>query len=254
MKFIRYQDENKKIQTGWIQDDLVGIVEGNIFGSFKRQECKTPLSKVKLLPPVIPTKIIGVGRNYAEHARELGNQIPNEPVIFLKAPSSVIGNRETILLPPESKQVEFEGELGVVIGTRSMSIQANEARSAILGYTIANDVTARDLQKSDLQWTRAKGFDTFCPLGPWIDTNIEPFDLIISTHVNNILRQMSSTKDMIFPIYELIAYISRVMTLEPGDVILTGTPAGVGELSPGDTIRVTIEGIGELNNPVQRKI
>ncbi len=253
MKFIRYIDGNKKPQTGWVQDDLVGVVDGDIYGSFKRQECTIPLSKVHLLPPVVPSKIVGVGRNYAEHARELGNQLPNEPVIFLKPPSSVIAHRELIVLPSESKQVEFEGELGIVIGKHSRAIPANQVRSIILGYTIANDVTARDLQKSDPQWTRAKGFDTFCPLGPWIDTSVEPFDLIISTHVNNVLRQMSSTKDMIFPVYDLVAYISRVMTLEPGDIILTGTPAGVGELSPGDTVKVTIEGIGELINGVVAK-
>jgi len=253
VNFIRFIDGKKKVQTGWIQNNLVGVVEGSVFGSFKRQECTIPLNKVRLLPPVVPTKIIGVGRNYAEHARELGNQVPSEPVIFLKPPSCVIAHNEAIILPPESKQVEFEGELGIVIGKRGRDISASEARTFILGYTIANDVTARDLQKSDPQWTRAKGFDTFCPLGPWIDTSVEPFDLIISTHVNNILRQMNSTKDMIFPIYELISDISRVMTLEPGDIILTGTPAGVGELNPGDIVKVTIEGIGELINPVVSK-
>jgi 2-keto-4-pentenoate hydratase/2-oxohepta-3-ene-1,7-dioic acid hydratase in catechol pathway len=162
----------------------------------------------------------------------------------------LIAQGETILLPAQSRQVEFEGELAVVIGKKATHILADQARQYILGYTIANDVTARDLQKADNQWTRAKGFDTFCPTGPWIDTSVDPFDLLISTHVNGILRQMSSTKDMIFPIFELVAYISSIMTLEAGDLILTGTPAGVGELKPGDHVTVTIEGIGELTNLV----
>ncbi len=250
MKFIRYQDSQQQVRTGWLQEDMVGPVEGDIYGTFQRKECNIPLKKVKLLPPVLPSKILGVGRNYAEHARELGNNVPTEPVIFLKPPSSLIADRDSIILPAASHQVEFEGELAIVIGKRMRAVSPGDVRQGILGYTIANDVTARDLQKSDAQWTRAKGFDTFCPLGPWVETTVEPFDLIISTHVNGILRQMSSTKDMIFPIYELVSYISRIMTLEAGDVVLTGTPAGVGELQAGDTVKVTVEGIGELINVV----
>jgi 2-keto-4-pentenoate hydratase/2-oxohepta-3-ene-1,7-dioic acid hydratase in catechol pathway len=250
MRFIRFVDQDNQTHQGWIADDTVGIVEGSIFGAFQRQEASIPFRKIRLLPPVAPSKIICLGRNYAEHAREHGADIPTVPLLFLKPPSALIAQGETILLPAQSRQVEFEGELAVVIGKKATHILADQTRQYILGYTIANDVTARDLQKADNQWTRAKGFDTFCPTGPWIDTSVDPFDLLISTHVNGILRQMSSTKDMIFPIFELVAYISSIMTLEAGDLILTGTPAGVGELKPGDHVTVTIEGIGELTNLV----
>ena len=250
MRFVRFEDSENQVHQGWIVDDQVGLVDGSIFGAFQRQEVSIPLRKVKLLPPVTPSKIVCVGRNYAEHAREQGADLPTEPLIFFKPPSALIAPGEAIILPSQSQQVEYEGELAVVIGKRAKNITADTARQSILGYTIANDVTARDLQHKDNQWTRAKGFDTFCPVGPWIDTSVDPFDLLISTHVNGILRQMNSTKDLIFPIYNLVAYITSIMTLEPGDLILTGTPAGVGGLKQGDSVRVTIEGIGELTNPV----
>lgn len=250
MRFVRFEDSDNQIHQGWIVDDQVGLVDGSIFGAFQRQEVSIPLRKVRLLPPVMPSKIVCVGRNYAEHAREQGADLPSEPLIFFKPPSSLVAPGEAIVLPPQSQQVEYEGELAVVIGKRAKNITSEIARQHILGYTIANDVTARDLQHKDNQWTRAKGFDTFCPVGPWIETSVDPFDLLVSTHVNGILRQMSSTKDMIFPIYELAAYITSIMTLEPGDLILTGTPAGVGGLKHGDSVRITIEGIGELSNPV----
>jgi 2-keto-4-pentenoate hydratase/2-oxohepta-3-ene-1,7-dioic acid hydratase in catechol pathway len=192
-----------------------------------------------------------VGRNYVEHAKELGNEVPKVPLIFMKPPSSIIANGETILLPPQSAQVEHEAELVIVIGKRGRNVTAEEARKYIFGYTVGNDVTARDLQKSDGQWTRAKGFDTFCPFGPWIDTDFDPSDAVITCRVNGQMRQMASTRDMVFNVGVLIAYISSVMTLEPGDLIFTGTPSGVAELKNGDKVEVEIEGLGRLSNPVK---
>ena len=207
-----------------------------------------PLSAIRLLPPVAPGKVVCVGRNYADHARELGNELPTEPLIFLKPPSSVIGCEATIEMPPQSSRVDFEGELAVVIGTRAKRIERSEWSRYVLGYTCANDVTARDLQKKDVQFTRGKGFDTFCPLGPWIRTDLDPADLQVETRVNHEVRQRGRTSSMIFDVPFLIEWISNVMTLEPGDVILTGTPEGVGPLAPGDSVEVEIEGVGVLRN------
>jgi len=186
----------------------------------------------------------------AEHARELNHDIPEAPILFLKPPSSVIGPGEKIILPPQSHQVDHEAELAVVIGKKNRWIPVDDAIKVVFGYTVANDVTARDLQQRDGQWSRAKGFDTFCPLGPWIETEIDPTDTLVSCQVNDQMRQMGSTRDMLFNIPQLITFISSVMTLLPGDVILTGTPAGVGRLAPGDTVTVSVEGIGELSNTV----
>jgi 2-keto-4-pentenoate hydratase/2-oxohepta-3-ene-1,7-dioic acid hydratase in catechol pathway len=204
-----------------------------------------------LLPPVAPSKIICIGRNYAAHAEEKGNQVPEVPMLFLKPPSSLIGPGEAIVLPPQSQQIEHEGELAVVVGKRSRWLQAEEALDSVLGYTVANDVTARDLQSRDGQWSRAKGFDTFCPVGPWIETDFDAADALITTTVSGELRQMGSTRDMVFRVRQLLAYASSVMTLEPGDLLLTGTPAGVGPLTDGDEVVVSIEGLGELRNPVR---
>ena len=254
MRIVRYQTEDgKKPKYGWLLGDKVGEIGGNVFGRFQRKEAETPLAEVKLLVPSEPSKIVCVGRNYVEHAKELGNEVPKVPLIFLKPPSSIISNGETIFLPPQSAQVEHEGELVVVIGRRGRSITAENARKHILGYTIGNDVTARDLQKSDDQWTRAKGFDTFCSFGPWIDTEFDPADAILSCRVNGQMRQMASTRDIVFNVPTLMAYISSVMTLEPGDLIFTGTPAGVGELKNGDEVVVEIEGLGVLKNPVRKE-
>ena len=252
MRIIRYQmPDSKKPKYGWLLDDKVGEISGNIFGRYQRKEALTPLSDVRLVHPSEPTKIVCVGRNYVEHAKELGNEVPKVPLIFLKPPSSIISNGETILLPPQSIQIEHEAELVIVIGKRGRHVTAENAKKIILGYTIGNDVTARDLQKSDGQWTRAKGFDTFCPYGPWIDTDFDPSDAVITCRVNGQMRQMASTRDMVFNVSTLIAYISSVMTLEPGDIIFTGTPAGVGELKNGDVVDVEIEGLGKLSNPVK---
>lgn len=208
------------------------------------------LRDVKLLPPSVPTKVVCVGLNYVEHARELRMDLPDEPIIFLKPPSAVVGHDDDIVLPEMSKRVDYEGELAVVISKRCRGISADEADDYILGYTCFNDVTARDLQQKDGQWTRSKSFDTFAPVGPWVaQMSVEHAEeLDISTRVNGETRQRSNTSDLIFGIAELVEFVSSIMTLEPGDVIATGTPPGVGKLERGDVVEVEIEGIGVLRN------
>ena len=250
MRIVRYQTKNEAPRYGWILESKVGPIEGDIYGAYRRLEAETPLAEVKLLAPARPSKIIGIGRNYAEHAREHAAEVPRVPLIFLKPPSSIINPGDPILLPPQSQQIEHEAELVVVIGKRGRNLIAEEAHKFVFGYTIGNDVSARDLQKADGQWTRAKGFDTFCPFGPWIDTGFDPSDAIITCRVNGQPRQMGSTRDMVFNVNMLIAFISSVMTLEAGDIIFTGTPAGVGPLHPGDSVEIEIEGLGKLVNPV----
>lgn len=250
MRLVRYTHKNEAASFGWLYDNCVGVVEGSIFAEFRRLEAAVPLDEVRLLAPVVPGKIICVGRNYEAHAKEHGSEVPEYPLIFLKPPSSVTGTNCTVYLPPQSNQVEHEAELAVVIGRRGRWIQPKDAKDYILGYTIANDVTARDLQRRDGQWTRSKGFDTFCPLGPWIDTEFDPADAMITCHVNGEMRQMASTRDMVFRVETLIAFASSFMTLEPGDIILTGTPSGVGPLAPGDIMETAIEGLGKLTNPI----
>ena len=209
------------------------------------------LEEVELLAPACPSKIVCVGLNYTEHARELKMPLPDEPILFLKPPSAVLSPGGEIAIPPSSSQVDFEGELGVVIGKRCKAMMAEDAEKCILGYTCFNDVTARDLQQKDGQWTRAKSFDTFAPFGPWIG-KIDPSNAKIQTRVNGEIRQRSNTSDLIFSVPELVEFISGVMTLLPGDVIATGTPPGVGPLQKGDVVEVEIEGIGVLRNPVAR--
>lgn len=250
MRIVRYQKGNEMPRYGWVFEDKVGEIEGDIFGDYRRLEANLPLEEVRLLAPMKPSKIICVGRNYVEHAKEHGAEVPKIPLIFLKPPSAILNPGEPIVLPPQSQQVEHEAELVVVIGRRGRNILAEEAQNYILGYTVGNDVTARDLQRSDGQWTRAKGFDTFCPFGPWVDTGFDASDAVITCRVNGQLRQMGSTREMVFSVPTLIAFISSVMTLEPGDLIFTGTPAGVGPLQPGDVVEVEIEGLGKLQNPV----
>jgi 2-keto-4-pentenoate hydratase/2-oxohepta-3-ene-1,7-dioic acid hydratase in catechol pathway len=251
MRIVRYQNKDEAPKYGWLLEDKIGDIDGNLFGRYRRRDVKTPLADVKLTTPCQPSKIVCVGRNYIEHAKELGNEVPKVPLIFLKPPSSIIASGEAIMLPPQSKQVEHEGELVVVIGKRARNVTAEEAKKFILGYTIGNDVTARDLQKTDGQWTRAKGFDTFCSFGPWIDTDFDPSDAVLTCRVNGQMRQMASTRDMVFNVGTLVAYISSIMTLEPGDIIFTGTPAGVGELKNGDRVDVEIDGLGRISNPVK---
>ncbi|MFM8773558.1 MAG: fumarylacetoacetate hydrolase family protein [Actinomycetota bacterium] len=207
-------------------------------------------SQVRLLAPVLPSKIIAVGKNYAEHAKEMGGDVPAEPMIFLKPSTSVIGPGDTIDLPAMSQQIEHEAELAIVIGRLCKEVPRERVNDVVLGYTCANDVTARDLQRTDGQWGRAKGFDTFCPLGPWINTDVDPSDLAISCDVDGDVRQESRTSEMVRGVPELVSWISTVMTLLPGDVILTGTPAGVSPIVAGDEVAVTIQGIGTLVNTV----
>ena len=252
MRIIRFLGKDGAPRFGWVTGEDVGVIVGTPYESFRRSVTQMKLKDVQLLAPVEPSKIICVGRNYAAHADELNNELPEQPLLFLKPPSTLIGPGETILLPPQSQQVDHEGELAVVISRRGRWISPETALEHVLGYTVANDVTARDLQKRDKQWTRGKGFDTFCPVGPWIETDFDPADAVITTMVNGELRQMGSTRDMVFRVRQLIAYASTVMTLEPGDLLLTGTPAGVGPLQDGDVVEVSIEKLGTLKNPVAK--
>ncbi len=217
-----------------------------------RSQATLALSEIRLLAPITPSKIVCVGRNYREHAAELGNKMPEEPLLFLKAPSAVIGPDDVIELPSQSAQVEHEGELGVVIGRRARRIQpGQDPLGFVLGYTCINDVTARDLQRKDVQFTRAKSFDTFCPVGPVIVTDLNPLDTTVSTRLNGEVRQEGRTSDMAFTVPFLIKYIADIMTLYPGDLIATGTPAGVSRMSPGDVVEVEVAGVGVLRNPIQ---
>lgn len=251
MRIVRYSvGEEGPVRYGWLLEGHIGPLEGDLFSGYRRGATQIPWEQARMYAPVLPGKIVCVGRNFAAHAEEHGAEVPEIPLIFLKPPSSVIGPGGTITLPPQSKQVEHEAELAVVIGRRGRWVGLEEARGYVLGYTVANDVTARDLQRRDGQWTRAKGFDTFCPLGPWIETEFDDADVLVTAHVNSEMRQMASTRDMVFTVPQLIAYVSSVMTLEPGDVLLTGTPAGVGPLADGDLVEVSVEGIGSLRNPV----
>ena len=231
----------------------VTAIDGHPFAPFQAVGEPLPLAGVRLLAPVLPSKVLGFGRNYAEHAREMGNEVPDIPVVFLKPSTSVIGPGDPIVYPALSQEVHFEGELAVVIGRLCREVPIERVPEVVLGFTCANDVTARDLQRSDNQWARAKGFDTFCPLGPWIDTDVDPAALSIRTTVNGHLRQDGSTADMLRGVAECVAFVSAAMTLLPGDVILTGTPAGVGPITPGDEITVSVEGIGTLTNRVESR-
>jgi 2-keto-4-pentenoate hydratase/2-oxohepta-3-ene-1,7-dioic acid hydratase in catechol pathway len=212
-----------------------------------------PWADVRPLAPILPSKVVCIGKNYADHAREMGGEPPADPVMFLKPSTSVIGPGAVIKLPGDSTRVDFEGELAAVIGRPCRDVPASQAASVLLGYTVANDVTARDQQKADGQWTRGKGHDTFCPLGPWIDTAVDPADLAISTTVDGETKQSSRTSLLLHDVGKLVEWVSRVMTLLPGDVLLTGTPAGVGPITAGQTVEVTVEGIGTLSNRVENR-
>jgi 2-keto-4-pentenoate hydratase/2-oxohepta-3-ene-1,7-dioic acid hydratase in catechol pathway len=234
----------------------VSEIDGHPFGQLRFTAQRWALADVRVLSPILPSKVVCVGRNYVEHAAEHGSEVPPEPLLFLKPSTSVIGPRDAIRLPPQSKRVEHEAELAVVIGPPgARRADRAAAERAVFGYTCANDVTARDLQRADGQWTRAKGFDSFCPLGPWVVTGLDVADLEVRCEVGTKpdeleVRQLGRTKDMVFDVPTLVSYISHVMTLLPGDVILTGTPAGVSPVAAGDTVTVRIEGIGDLPNPV----
>ena len=209
------------------------------------------LADLRLLSPILPSKVVALGRNYRDHAAELGNPVPTTPLIFLKPSTAVIGPGAPIRLPASSNRVDFEGELAVVIGRPCRDVKADDAASVIRGYTVANDVTARDQQKADGQFTRGKGYDTFCPLGPWIETDLDPADLRVTTELDGEVKQDGTTADMVFSVGEIVEFVSGIMTLLPGDVLLTGTPAGVGPMVAGQTVSVTVEGIGTLTNPTQ---
>lgn len=229
----------------------VAEIDGHPFGRLRFTDQRWALADVRLLSPILPSKVVCVGRNYADHAAEHGAEVPPEPLLFLKPSTAVIGPNDAIRLPPQSSQVEHEAELAVVIGPPgARRSDRATAEQAIFGWTCGNDVTARDLQRSDGQWTRAKGFDSFCPLGPWISTGTDMSDREVRCEVNGEVRQQGRTKDLVFDPPTLVSYVSHVMTLLPGDVVLTGTPAGVGPLRAGDTVTVRIEGVGELANPV----
>ncbi len=251
MKIVRVASEVDDITYGAVETEGIRLHRGSPFVAWEPTETVVPWNQARLLAPVIPTKIVAVGRNYVDHASELGNEVPEEPLIFLKPPTTVIGPLQTIRLPAVSENVHHEAELAVVMGRVTRNVAIEDVGRHIMGYTAANDVTARDLQRRDGQWSRAKGFDTFCPLGPAIDTELDPQEgLSVICRVNGEIRQSGSTSDMVFGIGELVSYISHIMTLLPGDVILTGTPDGVGPIVDGDEVEVQIEGIGSLTNPV----
>jgi 2-keto-4-pentenoate hydratase/2-oxohepta-3-ene-1,7-dioic acid hydratase in catechol pathway len=242
--------------SGTTSDGELQIAEmaGHPFGAaddIRFTGTRLPLADVRLLAPVLPSKVVAIGKNYAAHVAEMGGPAPEEPLMFLKPSTSVVGPADAIVRPDRlSQRVDFEGELAVVIGRLCRDVPAERATDVIFGYTCANDVTARDLQKSDGQWTRAKGFDTFCPLGPWIETELDPADLELTTTVNGEVKQHSRTSNLMHPVAALVSHVSAVMTLLPGDILLTGTPDGVGPLVAGDTVAVTIENIGTLSSRV----
>jgi 2-keto-4-pentenoate hydratase/2-oxohepta-3-ene-1,7-dioic acid hydratase in catechol pathway len=251
MRLVRFR-YGDRIATGAIEDDSDGvrILRGTFFEDPIPTGEVVPLDDVRLLAPVLPSKLVCVGKNYAAHAAEFGMEVPEEPLLFLKPSTAVIGPGDPIRLLPISRRVDFEGELGVVIGRLARDVKSEDSYRYILGYTCANDVTLRDLQHTEDQWARAKGFDGSCPLGPWIQTELDPNEVRVETRLNGEIRQAGQTSEMVFGVATLIEYITEFMTLLPGDVILTGTPEGVGRLADGDVVEVEVEGVGSLSNPV----
>jgi 2-keto-4-pentenoate hydratase/2-oxohepta-3-ene-1,7-dioic acid hydratase in catechol pathway len=257
MQIVRFIEQHNRLQDGWfapswgiLEDDRVFPLAQAPYLGIQINGVARPLQSVKLLAPATPSKLVCVGRNYAEHAAELGNEVPPEPLIFLKPPTTVVGPDEPVVYPAISERVDHEGELALMIGTRCRNLTEETAEQVIFGYTLANDVTARDLQRADGQWTRGKGFDTFAPVGPWIDTDFDPANKGVRCLVNDQVRQDGNTSLLIYSIARVLAHVTRFMTLEPGDLILTGTPAGVGAVQPGDVMTVEVEGLGQLRNPV----
>lgn len=249
MRIVRFRHGNEDA-FGQVERGVVRLVRRDALGHWRPGEEAGRLEDVKLLPPCVPTKIVAVGLNYVKHIKESKMPVPQEPLLFLKPPSAVLGPGDRIRYPQMSKQVDYEGELAIVIGRQAKTVSEKSAKDYVLGYTCGNDVTARDLQRKDGQWTRAKGFDTFCPLGPAIVTDVDPLGLRIITRLNGETKQDDDTAEMIFGVSELVSYVSRIMTLEPFDVILTGTPCGVGPMKPGDVVEVEIEDIGTLTNGI----
>lgn len=257
MKICRFF-YNNELKYGAIRDESVFPFPETEMSNERKNDLKLTeafhVSEVNFIPPTTPSKIVCVGRNYAEHAAELGNEVPKEPLLFLKAPSAVITEGEAILIPPQSEQIEYEGELAVVIGRECKNLSENaDPLEYVFGYSCLNDVTARDLQRKDVQFTRAKSFDTFCPISAFIETEADISDVRVTTRVNGVVKQEGKTSQMVFPIPFLIRYISNQMTLNPGDIIATGTPSGVSKLNDGDVVEVDIESVGVLTNPVKKK-
>ncbi len=249
MKFCRFASGNK-VRYGVAESDTITELKGDVFFQYDLTDETHKLDEVTLLSPCKPSKIVAIGLNYRSHAQELGMELPDEPMLFLKPSTAVIGPGEDICYPPMSQRVDYEAELAVVIGKRAKNIKESDAEDYIFGYTCINDVTARDLQKKDIQFTRSKCFDTFAPIGPCIETELDPRRVKVESHLNGELRQSGNTIDLVFPVARLVSFISQVMTLLPGDVIATGTPFGVGSMAVGDTIEVVVEGIGRLRNRV----
>ncbi|WP_373893550.1 fumarylacetoacetate hydrolase family protein [Virgibacillus natechei] len=252
MKYLRFY-KNGEVKYGLLEEDTITELNGNFLsGKVEQLDSKYNLSEVKLLPPVEPGKIIAVGLNYSSHAKEMGRDIPDEPMIFMVSPTAIIGNDDYVSLPNINHKTDYEAELAVVIGKKAKDVKRDKALPYVYGYTCANDISDRDLQKKDVQFTRAKSYDTFKPLGPVISTNIDGDNANISLSINGVIKQQSNTEDFIHNVSALIEEITKVMTLYPGDVILTGTPSGVGSLKPGDNIELHIEGIGTLRNKVNK--
>ncbi len=249
MKIVRFS-HNDQVKYGVMTGNAVSAIEGSPFDTFKETDRYFLPTEIKILSPCQPYKIIALGVNYSSHGKEMKHKLPAEPLIFLKPSTSVIGPDENIIYPPSSKKVDYEGELGVVIKSVAQNVSVKDAKDYILGYTCVNDVTARDLQAKDVQWTRAKSFDTFCPIGPCIETECDPANLLLETILNGKVKQKANTRQLIFKVPELVSFISHIMTLLPGDVIATGTPEGIGSMQPGDVVEVRIEGIGTLKNTI----
>jgi 2-keto-4-pentenoate hydratase/2-oxohepta-3-ene-1,7-dioic acid hydratase in catechol pathway len=252
VRLVRFRFGDR-IATGASElgSDTIRVLKGTFFEEPVPTGEEVPFDDVRLLAPLLPSKLVCVGKNYAAHAAEFGMEVPDEPLLFLKPSTAVIGPNDPIRLLPISRRVDYEGELAVVIGRIARNVRAENAFRYILGYTCANDVTLRDLQRADDQWARAKGFDGSCPLGPWIETDLDPNDVRVETRLNGDVRQAGQTSDMVFGVATLIEYVSSFMTLLPGDAILTGTPEGVGKLAPGDVVEVEVDGIGTLANSVE---
>jgi len=255
LKYVRFITDNEQIRYGVVSKNKINCIEGNIFGTHHLTALSLSMDSVKLLAPVEPSKVVCIGLNYFDHAKEFGKPVPPEPLIFLKPSSCITGHMEKIIYPDQTRNLHYEAELAIVIGRKAKKISQEEALKYVFGYTAANDVTARDVQTREGQWGRAKGFDTFCPLGPWIETEVsDPNNLDIELRLNGEIRQCSNTGNMIFKCSEILEFISSVMTLFPGDVILTGTPAGIGSMKVGDKVEVSIKGIGTLINTVKCEI
>ena len=251
MRIVRYKKDSETCY-GIVKNAIVDELEGDIFSQYQLTGREFPLEELKILAPCQPTKIVALGLNYRSHAEELKMKLPEDPLLFLKPSTSVIGPDGDIVYPAMSRRVDYEAELGVVIGKETKGVSEDKAEEYILGYTCFNDVTARDLQGKDKQFTRSKGFNTFAPVGPWIETELNPSNLKVESYLNGELKQSGTTADLVFPAFQLVSFISKVMTLLPGDVIATGTPAGIGPMQVGDTIEIVVEGIGTLRNRVSK--